>query len=70
MEQRNRGVDLLRMVAMWMVVILHILNKGGALGASAPLSAGRETALLLDMAAYCAVDCYGISGYVGAGHRF
>lgn len=71
MEQRNRGVDLLRMVAMWMVVILHILNKGGALGASAPLSTGRETALLLDMAAYCAVDCYGIiSGYVGAGHRF
>ena len=71
MEQRNRGVDLLRMVAMWMVVILHILNKGGVLGASAPLSAGRETTLLLDMAAYCAVDCYGlISGYVGAGHRF
>ena len=65
MEQRNRGGDLLRMVAMWMVVILHILNKGSALGASAPLSAGRETALLLDMAAYCAVDCYGmISGYV------
>ena len=29
MEQRNRGIDLLRMTAMWMVVILHILNKGG-----------------------------------------
>ena len=41
MEQRNRGVDLLRMVAMWMVVILHILNKGGVLEAAAPLSAGR-----------------------------
>ena len=26
MEQRNRGIDLLRMTAMWMVVILHILN--------------------------------------------
>ena len=26
MEQRNRGIDLLRMAAMWMVVILHILN--------------------------------------------
>ena len=33
MEQRNRGIDLLRMTAMWMVVILHILNKGGVLAA-------------------------------------
>ena len=40
MEQRNRGIDLLRMTAMWMVVILHILNKGGVLAAAAPLSAG------------------------------
>ena len=71
MEQRNRGIDLLRMAAMWMVVILHILNKGGVLEAAAPLSAGRETARLLEIAAYCAVNCYGlISGYVGVGHRF
>ena len=41
MERRNRGIDLLRMAAMWMVVILHILNKGGALGASAPLYRNR-----------------------------
>ena len=66
MEQRNRGIDLLRMAAMWMVVILHILNKGGVLGATAPLSVGCETARLLEIAAYCAVNCYGlISGYVG-----
>lgn len=71
MEQRNHGLDLLRMLAMWMVVILHILNKGGVLAATAPLSAGRETARLLEAAAYCAVNCYGLlSGYVGAGHRF
>ena len=71
MEQRNRGIDLLRMAAMWMVVILHILNKGGVLEAAAPMSAGRETARLLEIAAYCAVNCYGlISGYVGVGHRF
>ena len=44
MEQRNRGIDLLRMTAMWMVVILHILNKGGVLAAAAPLSAGQGTA--------------------------
>lgn len=46
MEQRNRGIDLLRMTAMWMVVILHILNKGGVLAAAAPLvcRAGDRTA--------------------------
>lgn len=46
MEQRNRGIDLLRMTAMWMVVILHILNKGGVLAAAAPLvcGAGDRTA--------------------------
>ena len=60
MEQRNRGIDLLRMTAMWMVVILHILNKGGVLAAAAPLSAGQGTARLLETAAYCAVNCYGL----------
>ena len=59
MERRNVGIDLLRMTAMWMVVILHILNKGGVLAAAAPLSAARETARLLEACAYCAVDCYG-----------
>ena len=71
MEQRNRGVDLLRMIAMWMVVILHILNKGGVLEAALPAAANRETARLLEIAAYCAVNCYGlISGYVGVRHPF
>ena len=71
MEQRNRGIDLLRMTAMWKVVILHILNKGGVLAAAAPLSAGQGTARLLETAAYCAVNCYGlISGYVGVQRRF
>ena len=71
MEQRNRGIDLLRMTALWMVVILHILNKGGVLAAAAPLSAGQGTARLLETAAYCAVNCYGlISGYVGVQRRF
>lgn len=71
MEQRNRGLDLLRMIAMWMVVVLHILNKGGVLSVTEPLSVGRETAQLLEAAAYCAVNCYGlISGYVGVARRY
>ena len=71
MKERNPGIDLLRMAAMWMVVILHVLNKGGVLEATVPLSAGRETARLLELGAYCAVNCYAlISGYVGVQRRF
>ena len=69
-KQRNYGIDLLRMIAMLMVVILHILGKGGVLQAAPPLSIRYETAWLLETAAYCAVDCYAlISGYVGFGTR-
>ena len=45
-KQRNYGIDLLRMIAMLMVVILHILGKGGVLQAAPPLSIRYETAWL------------------------
>ncbi len=48
---------------MLMVVILHVLGQGGVL--SATTGAGHHLAWLLETAAYCAVDCYGmISGFV------
>ena len=39
---RNYGLDLLRMIAMLMVVVLHILGKGGVLSACEPLSGQYE----------------------------
>ena len=69
--KRNLGLDLLRMVAMWMVAILHVLGAGGVLSSAAPLSPDYETAWLLETAAYCAVNCYALlSGYVGLTGRF
>ena len=65
------GLDLLRMAAMWMVAILHVLGAGGVLNSAAPLSADYETAWLLETAAFCAVNCYALlSGYVGVKVRF
>ena len=65
-EKRNVGIDLLRIVSMWMVVILHILGKGGVLETTNTMSLNYSVAWLLEIAAYCAVDCYAlISGYVG-----
>lgn len=68
---RNYGVDLLRIVSMLMVVILHILGHGGILKGVEPLSKGYAVGWFLELASYCAVNCYAlISGYVGSGSRF
>lgn len=65
-KTRNYGIDLLRMVSMFMVIILHMMGNGGILTAAAPGSAHYWAAWGLEAAAYCAVNCYAlISGYVG-----
>ena len=65
MKDRNYGVDALRMFAMFMVVILHILTQGGILNASERFTSQYEVGWLLQTAAFCAVDVYAlISGFV------
>lgn len=68
---RNKGIDLLRIVSMIMVLFLHVLGKGGILGTVVRETANYQIAWLIEIAAYCAVDCYGIiSGYVGVDSKF
>lgn len=56
---------------MYMVVILHLLGQGGVLSHSVWMSGQYLTAWLLEIAAFCAVDCFGlISGYVGYTSKF
>lgn len=63
---RNYGVDALRIVATFMVVILHVLGQGGVLDNTKELSMNYHCAWLLEIAAYAAVNCYAlVSGYVG-----
>ena len=63
-DRRNYGIDLLRLFSMFMVVVLHVLNRGGILAnAQGP---SYLQGWLAHIAAYAAVDCFGlISGYVG-----
>ncbi len=69
--ERNYGIDLLRLVAMFMVVVLHILGQGGVLSAFIPLSGHYEAAWFFEISSFCAVNCYAlISGYVGVNARF
>jgi len=64
--ERNYGIDLLRIVSMLFVVALHTLNQGGILNNTEPFSFKYFFSYFLYIAAFCAVNCYGlITGYVG-----
>lgn len=70
-QERNYGIDLLRMVAMFMVTVLHVLGQGGVLGNTYGFSGQYLVSWFLELAAYGAVNLYAlISGYVGINSRF
>lgn len=67
-KERNYGIDILRILAMVMVVTLHILGKGDLLyNENLELYSIQYKLLwMLETMAYCAVNCYAmISGFVG-----
>ena len=67
---RNYGIDALRILSMFLVVMLHTLGHGGVLGGLEPGSAHYRAAWLLETAAYCAVNCFALtSGYVSCRSR-
>lgn len=67
-NDRNYGIDALRILSMMMVVVLHVLGKGGVLESSSGMS--LHIAWLVEIGVYCAVDCYAlITGYVCYGRR-
>ena len=65
-NSHNYGLDLLRIVAMFMIVMIHVLGYGGVRDTPAKLTVNYNIAWLMNTAAYCAVNCYAlISGYNG-----
>ena len=70
-RERIYGLDLLRIVSMLMVLFLHVLGQGGILSILDKSTTQYKFAWLIEIAAYCAVNCYAlISGYVGIKSRF
>ena len=64
-KERNIGIDLLRIIAMYMIVILHVLGQGGILLSCKKFSLSFYLGWLLETFAYCSVNVFGlISGYV------
>ncbi len=63
MDKRNYGLDFLRMLSMFMVVMLHVLGQGGILGNAQGYN--YWIAYFFEIASYCAVNAFAlISGYV------
>ena len=63
-NERNYGIDLLRIVLMYMVCILHTLGCGGVLAACTEGTTPHKVFWLLEILSYCAVDAFAlISGY-------
>lgn len=62
---RNYGIDFLRVLSMFYVLILHTLGQGGVLSAAEEETPQYMFSWFLEMWAYCAVDIFAlISGYV------
>lgn len=69
--KRNYGIDLLRIISMYMIAILHVLGQGGVLFNLETLSLGYNLSWLLEIICYCSVNCYAIiTGYVMVNSKF
>ncbi len=65
MKKRNYGIDLLRIISMFFVVIIHILGQGGVVESVKNDEAKLGIVWFLYIVVYCAVNCYAlISGFV------
>ena len=66
MTNKHGGIQLLRLLAMLMIVTLHVLGAGGVLKSVIPLSKDYSALWFWETCCYGAVNCYAlISGYVG-----
>lgn len=69
--QRHYGIDALRIISMFLVIVLHILGFGGVFANTEALGPAFIAAQLLEAVAMCSVNCYGlISGYVGIKSKY
>lgn len=67
MRKHHYGLDLLRIISMFMIVITHVLGKGGLRDSvSGQTDSYFITTWIIQVLVYGAVNCYAlISGYVG-----
>lgn len=65
MQKRVYGIDFLKLLSMFMVVMLHVLGQGGIIRSANPEKPIYWIGWFLEIFAFCAVNCYAIvSGYL------
>lgn len=72
MKFNNRlyGIDLLKIVAMLLIVTLHVIINGGIVSNTDPLSINGQIVGMMEIVAYIAVNLYAlISGYLAFGSK-
>ena len=71
LKERNYGIDIFKMFAMYLVCVLHVLGQGGVLFSVEALSVNYVVVWTLELIAYVAVNCFALaSGYVGINAKF
>lgn len=71
MKKRNIGIDILRVVCMYLVVNLHIIGVGGVLMDVPEKTVLYKVYTCIYGLAFSAVNCYAlISGYVMSGQSY
>ncbi len=70
-DNRNYGIDMLKIISMFMVVILHILGHGGVLDSSSGNIINSSVSWIMNIGAYCAVNVFALtSGYLMINSKF
>jgi surface polysaccharide O-acyltransferase-like enzyme len=73
-NQRNYGIDALRSVSMFMVVVMHILSKGGifqVVEKRGGITPDYLVAWFLELFCFVAVNCFAlITGYFGVRGKY
>ena len=65
MKNRNYGIDILKIISMFFILILHIDTQGGLFNTVETGSKEYAVILILEIISICAVNVYGIiSGYL------
>lgn len=71
MTEKNYGIEFLRILSMFMVVVLHIFRGEGTIYDAANLSGNRMAMIFIHSLCFVAVNCFAlISGYVMCNSNF
>ncbi len=69
-DNRNYGIDIFKIVSMFLIVLLHSLSYGALRGVT-PFSKYYAVGFFIEALAYCCVNCFALaSGYIGVDTKF